>query len=123
MVDTDVAGVAVTIPTPHSVGVRRFTPGVKDSRGNPVDAWADPVTVAVHGVAPGSMGEPGVGARDLSLIAWTIYAPAGTVIGSRDLVVYQGREYRVNGEARDWTTSPWPMPIAGVVIELLRAEG
>lgn len=113
----------MSLPTPHTVGHRAFTPGVADGRGNVEGGWADPVDLRVHSVAPGATDEPGTAARDLSLIAWTIHAPAGTDVGPRDLIVVGGREYRVNGEMRDWTKGPWSMPIAGVVIELLRAEG
>lgn len=110
------------VPTPHVIGVRTYSPGATDDRGNPVDAWSAAVDVVVQGVAPGAMDEPGVGARDLSLIVWTVYAPAGTEIGPRDLVVWRDREYRVEGEGRDWSAGPWPSS-AGVVYELLRAEG
>lgn len=124
MVGHDDTGATVSdVPTPHALGLRKFTPGVKDERGNTIDAWGDPVTIRVHGVAPGAMDEPGSAARDLSLIAWTVYAPAGHGIAARDLIVLNGREYRINGEPRDWTMGPWDMPIAGSVIELTRAEG
>lgn len=113
----------MTVPTPHVVGHRVYEAGAVDSRGNVIDSWADEVPLAVHGIAPGSMSEPGNGSRDLSLVVWSVIAPAGTAVGSKDLVVVGGREFRVDGEPRDWTLGPWDVSIAGVVIELIRAEG
>lgn len=113
----------MSIPTSNILGLRKFIPGVKDSRGNVIEAWAEPIPMPVQGVAPGAMDEPGSAARDLSMIAWTVYAPSGHGAEARDLIILNGREYRINGEPRDWTMGPWPMPFAGDVIELIRAEG
>lgn len=112
----------MTFPTPHVVGVRAFQSGVTDAHGNPVESWAAPVDVPVHGLSPGS-DEPHSTNRDLSIISWTVYAPAGTAVGPRDRVVVSGREYTVEGEVRDWTRGPWRASFAGVVFELRRAEG
>ena len=112
----------MSLPTPHTVGVRVFQEGATDAHGNPVDGWAAAVDVAVHALSPGS-DEPPSPNRDLSLIEWTVYAPAGTSVGPRDLVVVGGREFTVEGEVRDFTLGPWHNPVAGVVFELRRAEG
>ena len=111
------------IPARHTVGVRVFQPGIdEDAHGNPVDGWADPVSVPVHGLSPGS-DEPHSTNRDLSVVEWTVYAPAGTTVGPRDLVIVGGREFTVEGEVKDYTLGPWVNPVAGVVFELRRAEG
>lgn len=110
------------IPTPHTVGVRAYQSGAEDAHGNPVESWADPVDVPVHGISPGS-DEPHVTNRDLSIIEWTVYAPAGTHVGPMDRVVIDGREFEVEGEVKDYSRGPWVNAVAGVVFELRRAEG
>lgn len=110
------------LPTPHTVGVRAFQDGATDAHGNPVAAWGDPVEVPVHALSPGS-DEPPSPHRDLSVVEWTVYAPAGTQVGPRDLVLVDGREFTVEGEVRDYTRGPWHNPVAGVAFELRRAEG
>ena len=40
-----------------------------------------------------------------------------------DRVVWRGEEFEVDGEVGDYTSGPWRNPVAGVVINLKRAEG
>ena len=110
-------------PTPFTLGHRVRSLGALDAHNNAVDAWADPVPILVHGVAPGASQEAVAAGRDVSSVAWTVYAPAGTVVGRRDRIVWQGVEYAVQGEPADWSHGPWPFPGAGVVIELTAWEG
>ena len=49
--------------------------------------------------------------------------PAGTRIDAMDRVVWRGEEFEVDGEVADYTSGPWRNPVAGVVINLKRAEG
>lgn len=114
------------IPTPYTVGVRVWSsgPGV-DRQGNPVQSWAAPVPVRVHGVAPrlGEDREPDDTRRAAVVEGLNVYAPAGTTIGAHDRVVWDGDEYEVDGDRQDWTRGPWPNPAAGVVFTLTRVEG
>ena len=109
-------------PTPFTLGHRVHSLGALDAHNNAVDAWADPVPILVHGVAPGASQEAVAAGRDVSSVAWTVYAPAGTLLGARDRVEWQGDLYFVNGEPRDYTFGPFG-PFGGVVIELRRTEG
>lgn len=112
------------IPTPYSLTVRPFLAGVTDDYGNPVNAWGSSRSWQVHAVAPGAMEEPGQTNRDLSVVAFTVYAPASDALpGVRDLVTVDGVDYAVNGTPKDWTRGPWANPAAGVVVELRRVEG
>ena len=64
-----------------------------------------------------------------------MYAPAGTVVGEHDRVVWPfvqdntgavllaGDEFEVDGPVADWTNGPWPNPVAGVTFNLNRVEG
>lgn len=108
----------------YVLGVRRRQEGATDSHGNPVATYSAAADWAVWALAPGASAEPGQQGRDLSLIAWTVYAPKGDdAPGVRDRVVLDGREFEVDGEHEDWTRGPWPHPTAGIVVLLRLAEG
>lgn len=115
----------MSFPTPHIVWVRRWAADGEDPLGNPIVGHGDPEPLAVHGIGPGPSRESVAAGRTPSEIAWSITAPAGTEVSSRDLVLLEldGPEYEVDGELRDWTRGPWANPVAGVVIELKRNEG
>ena len=112
------------VPSPHTLGVRRFTAGAVDEFGNATDAWADPVPWRVRSVAPATSDEPGGEHRDLSVVIYTVHADkTADVPGVRDLVVIDGKEYPVDGEPDDWTRGPWANPVAGVAVWVRRADG
>jgi len=115
--------VDVSLPTPYTVTHAAHTPGSTDDHGNPVDAWADPESVQVHGWAPPSADTAtnddnrNAIVRDLDL-----YAPAGTTSGPRDLWVIDGTPYTQVGHVEDYTKGPWQWA-AGVRVNLKRVEG
>ena len=120
----------MTLPTPYTVGVRRFIPGAEDPRGNPVKEWADPVDWPVSAVAPGIIDEPGKEDRDLSLEWYTILAPVGHVNQptERDRVVVpwiSGRDFDVDGVPKDFTRPFWGRDTVrgGLQVTIRRAEG
>ena len=111
------------IPTPQSITVHRYTLGAPDAHGNAAESWvADVAPTLVHAVAPGASAEALQTGRDVSKVAWTVYAPTGTVVAARDRIVWRGDLYFVNGEPRDYTFGPFGR-FGGVVIELRRTEG
>lgn len=105
--------------------VRRLVLGPgKDKHGNLVETFGDPQEWVVRGYAPGANVENGDPHRDLSIILWTVYADSSPQLPrERDHVVLGGDEYAVEGRPGDWTHGPWDNPVAGVVVELKRAEG
>ena len=110
-------------PTPWSVLVHRYTLGAPDAHNNPTESWVpDAQPTRVQGVAPGAQGESVQPGRDVSDVSWTVYAPAGTLVGARDRIEWQGELYHANGEPRDYTRGPFGR-FGGVVIELRRTEG
>lgn len=112
------------LPTPFVLGVRRRQQGLKDSHGKKTVTYAEPIDWPVSGIAPGANAEPNNPNRDLSLILWTVFAPSDSNQPTElDLVVLDSVEYSVEGRPADWTNGPWDNPIAGVVVELKRAEG
>lgn len=123
------------LPTPWTVGVRAWSQHGVDAHGNPVQAHADPVPLAVHAVFPRTHDEPGEPNRWQTVEGLTVLAPAGTVVGEHDRVVVpfvvddtgavlvHGDEFEVVGPLGDWTRGPWPHPTAGVSFDLTRVEG
>lgn len=112
------------IPAPQSITVHRYTLGAADAHRNAAESWvADAAPTLVHAVAPGASAEALQTGRDVSQVAWTVYAPAGTPVAARDRIEWQGETYLVYGEPADWSRGPWTHPAAGVVIELMRWEG
>lgn len=114
----------MTLPTPYTLRVREPADGAVDEFGNPVVTWTER-DWPVSGIAPGSMTEPETTNRDLSLVVWSIIAPAGSQPGYRGQVRLPGDSqwYDIDGTPADWTRGPWPHPVAGVVVELRRADG
>lgn len=116
----------MTIPAPYTLLVREPTAGTEDAHGNPVAGWGSPVEWGVHAVAPGASEEPRKPNRDLSVVAWTIYAPAGYAPSARAQVSLPWETdtwHDIEGAPDDWTKGPWRNPVAGVVVELRRLEG
>ena len=112
-------------PTPWTVGVRRYEEGATDGHGNPVDAWsATELEVPAHFVAPAATVEPYRQNRDLLVTDLAVGAPkTANLPEPRDLVVWQGEDYRVEGDVEDFTYGPWTNPDAGVTFLLRRVEG
>ena len=98
--------------------------GEKDAHGNPRVTYADSTPWPVHGLAPGANVEGEQPNRDLSVVEWTVYAPASDEApGELDLVVVDGEEFEVEGRPSDWTRGPWGHPTAGLVVLLRRPTG
>lgn len=107
-----------------TLGVKRRTLGMKDSRGNRAVTFGDPQPWPVWGLAPGGNEDPMRPNRDLSRVVWTVYAPADAKApGEHDRVVVDDVEFDVHGRPGDWTRGPWPHPTAGVVVELEAVTG
>ena len=98
-----------------------FTPGVEDSQGNEVDAWAAPVAVRVYGWAPPSgdreIRDTRTGVeRDLDLYCRTPFA------GPRDRVTIRGERFTVVGHPENYDFGPFGFT-PGCRVNLRRVEG
>lgn len=119
------------IPTPWLVGWREWSEGGRDAHGNPASSWAPPAPLPVHSVGPRYQQEPGEPNRWVVVDGLTVYAPAGTVVGAHDRVVWPfdpdnpdvGELWEVNGPIADWTKGPFANPVAGVTFELEKVTG
>ena len=115
----------MSLPAPHLILVRRWVESATefDEHGNPLTGYGDPEPVPVHSIAPGPSSESVRAGRVSDEVEFTILAPAGVAVDARDVVLIGDDQFQVHGDSRDWTRGPWPMPIAGVEIELSRKRG
>jgi len=112
------------LPTPYTLQTKAYAGTGTDSHGNTIDVWADPVDWPVYAYASGANEEPTEAGRDLSLVLWTIYAPADDKLpGDQDRVILSGVEYAVEGEPRDYSHDPWSNHIGGAVVYLKAVDG
>lgn len=99
------------------------TPQMVDDRGTLVPDWSVPgVETVVEGcsVQPGASSEV-MAARQAVTYRWTVFAPAGTVIGPYDGVLVGGQLFQVDGAPK-----VWPSPtgrVSHVEVLLLDWEG
>lgn len=105
----------------YTVGVRRWTSGVEDAHGNPIEGHGAPEPVTVWAIAPTTSNEPEPG-RNLVVTGYTLLGPPDLDIGPFDLVVIDGEDWKVSGEVGDWTRGPFNYA-PGVSVNLTRAEG
>lgn len=96
---------------------------VSDAHGNEVESWAPPVDWRVHGYASGANDERADGTRDLSMVLWTVYAPATGLPSVQDHVMLQGGEYAIEGDPQDYSHDPWGHGIGGAVVYLKKVNG
>lgn len=98
-----------------------FHAGAEDATGNPVEQWADPVTVGIYAFDPGSSSEPREG-NDRVIVEPTLYMPATVIFAHRDVVWARGKRYEVDGETREWVHPTDPSRSANVAT-LRRVDG
>lgn len=110
------------IPTPHTVGVRTWSEGPPDSRGNPTDVWSAPVEAPVYGWAPAGTAEPFDVGRDAVTWDLDLYVPPEFTVDRKDRVVVLGDEYTVEGRLESFDYGPFGFRPGGRV-RLKRVEG
>src|SRR5690242_8001151 len=111
------------IPTPFALRVRSSATSGADEFGNATASTTER-DWHVHAIAPGAMSDPFQPNRDVSLVAYTILAPASDDVPTEaDEVQVDGEWLPVNGRPADWTRGPWAAGNAGVSVELAAANG
>ena len=99
---------AVTFPLAQTVQHLAYAGEVRDSRGNVIDAWADPVDVAVYGWHTSATHEPQIAGHDRVLVDAQVLAPSSWRPSPRDKVTLPGfGEYQVIGETEDFNHGPF----------------
>ena len=111
------------MPTPHSVGVKRLQQAGSDAHGEPTTTYSDPVALLVYFVAPAASVEPQRANRDLLSTDLVVGAPRSRFLpGPRDIVVWRGQEYTVEGAIEDYSYGPFGYT-PGVSFLIRRVEG
>lgn len=114
----------MSFQTRWSVGVRHLVTGEKDAHGNAEETHAAPVDLPVYFVAPASTVEPYSANRDLLTTDLAVLCPkSDSLPGPRDLVLWQGKEHRVEGDVSDFTFGPFRGPGSDVSFVIRRVEG
>ena len=99
-----------------------FRSGATDPRGNPIEAWADPVVIENVAFDPGATSEPRMAGHDRVIVEPTVYADFDLPLSPRDRVIVRGQTYEVEGEVRRWR-NPYSGRRAGAVATLKRVTG
>jgi len=115
---------------PHGETVTILTAGTKYDPYSDSDqpSWDDdatpPTETTVAGVAvePRPSTEQLEAGRNAVVDGFTLYLPAGTVIGAHNRVVVRGGTYDVLGDAAEWV-NPFTGWAPGVVVQVSRTEG
>ena len=98
----------MTFPLAQVIGHRAFDPGAVNAHGNPVEAWGDPVDVAVYGWHTGQSAEPAVAGHDRVSVDGQVFGPESWRPGPRDRVVLPGAgEFEVQGHPEDYNHGPF----------------
>ena len=103
--------------------ISRKRPGTKTERGSAVPDWSTASELVIGGchVQPASTSLTQDGRIEGLFEGMTLYAPATADIKAGDHIIYNGNEYAINGEVKDW-----PSPtgqLAHLVINLVRWSG
>ena len=95
----------------------------EDQKGNEIETWAAPVSLGIYAMSPGTTGDVEIDGHMHRVVTRpSIFAPTGTVIGSRDRITARGITYEVNGVTREWR-NPYGSAMDGVQVELVKVTG
>ena len=103
--------------------ISRKRPGTKTERGSVIPDWSTASELVIGGchVQPASTSLTQDGRIEGLFEGMTLYAPATADIKAGDHVLFNGNEYAINGEVKNW-----PSPtgqLAHLVINLVRWSG
>lgn len=109
-------------PTPFTVGLRVWSEGPPDSRGDATDVWAAPVERKVYYIGPAGTSEPFEVGRDAVTWDLDLGVPPAWSSSPKDRVVVDGEEYTIEGRVQDFNKGPFGFRPGGVV-RLRRVTG
>lgn len=110
-------------PMPYTVETRAYSESGFDSRGRPVESWADPVSQGVYGwYMPDSRETALVGANQVEVTV-VLLVPETFSVGAHDKVIVSGLgELDVLGLPQDYNNGPFGWR-PGLVVRLGRIDG
>lgn len=110
-------------PPAVPIGHRQFLRGALDAHGNPTKAWADAVTVLVHGWHTGQSEEPQISGHERLRVDGQVVAPETWRPDPRDKVVIPGvGEFYIIGLPEDHNHGPFGFR-PGLMINIQRVTG
>lgn len=86
--------------------ITRVRPGTKTLRGSEMPDWSNTTSISISGCsvqpATTTLSQDGrvLGISD----GWTAYLPAGADVQAGDKIVFDGKEYAIDGEPRLWVS-------------------
>ena len=96
------------LPLRHTVQHLPYAGKERNSRGNTVDVWGDPVDVAVYGWHTGETIEPQIAGHERVRHDARILAPPSFRPGPKDKVILPVLgEFEVEGETEDFNHGPF----------------
>lgn len=111
-----------TYPLAQTIRHSAFDGTTRDSRGNVIDSWADPVDVRCFWHTSNSH-EPQIAGHDRVLVDASVYVPMDMEIGTKDRFELPGLgEFEVVGIPDDFNHGPWWVP-GLLVVNLRRITG
>lgn len=84
--------------------ITRVRPGTKTLRGSEMPDWSNTTSISISGCsvqpATTTLSQDGrvLGISD----GWTAFLPFGADVKAGDKIVFNGNEYAINGEPREW---------------------
>lgn len=99
------------------LGLKRFAEAEEDDFGNPVGGLADPVEILVFSVGPLYSNEN----EQQVQTGITVGTPHHYDITPQDVIVFNGKDYTVEGELTDCNWGPWDYK-PGYVINAKRSD-
>jgi hypothetical protein len=96
--------------------------GSEDAHGNLISTFGAPVTVEGCAFDPGGSVESVEPGRNAVVSTPRVFAPTGTVVGSRDRVSVRGLVFLVDGDPAVWR-NPYTGSNPGIVVNLERVGG
>ncbi|MBT2266451.1 hypothetical protein [Rhodococcus erythropolis] len=107
----------------QTVWTQAFVEGATDTRGNPVDAWADEVPQLTYGWDVPKSIEPKRAGAQRVIVDLELLVPDTFRVGPYDKVRIPGRPvFDVLGEAEDYNNGPFDWA-PGFVVNLGRVDG
>ena len=95
------------LPSFASQTIIRIRPTTKEARGSTIPDWNNPDRLTIKGcsVQPAGTSLTQDGRIQGITDGYTCYAPPGIDVKAGDRIQYNGNDYTINGEPREWKSA------------------
>lgn len=113
----------MTFPLPHTVQHLAYSGEGRNSRGNVVDVWADPVDVPAFWHT-GPTHEPQIAGHERVRVDAKVYVDRDLSVSAKDkFVLPRWGEFEVEGEPEDYNSGPFGWAPGLVALNLRKVTG